>query len=194
MLQEAHRFNGTVPGYRRWAADQHPRPEADMCVILYRRELKVIRRGLMVIDGPDWIGPKHGLKHPPRIFPWLCLQGEEGPGWYMLNLHRTWVGDEWRNLGSWEAEDAALERWADRRDAGHPARPLVMGGDNNGSERDKHPLSVSSLARRTGTTLYLIGVDGVMARRAKGHARRLARAYTPERPAHHPIVTDLVAR
>jgi hypothetical protein len=194
MLQEAERFNGTVPGYRRWAADEHPRPEAGMCVILYRKELRVVRRGLMVIEGPDWVGPKHGLRHPPRIFPWLALEDPEaGPAWYLLNVHRTWVGDEWRNLGSWTAEDHQLERWADRRMAGHPERPLGMFGDWNGSERDRHPLSVSSLARRTGTTPNLIGVDGGLVRAAKAHARRLTRSYTTERPAHHPVVTDLVA-
>lgn len=190
-LQEAHRFRGTVPGMRRHAADDHPRPGADMCVQMASTQLTIVRRGVMVIDGPPWTGPHSKVpdNQPPRVFPWLCVARDDETPWYVLDVHRTWTSHGDRNMPSWNAEDRQLELWADRRAVGHPSRPLVIDGDHNGSARDRFPTSVSSLSRRIGATPHLMGVDGPLVRGATCHNRRLVKGYGSD--GHHPIVSDL---
>lgn len=190
-LQEAARFGGTVPGYRRHAADDHPRPYAAMCVQLVRRDLTIVRRGVMVINGPWWTGPHSDQprNQPPRVYPWLCVARDDETPWYVLNVHRTWTGHGERNMWSWRSEDAQLDAWASRRNVGHPSRPLVIDGDHNGNDRDKGTWSISSLARRIDAEPHLIGVDGPLVRGARCRNRRLASGYGSD--GHHPVVSDL---
>lgn len=168
-LQEARRLDGSIHGYERIAHDEG-HPENSNCVILVRRNGVTIHREREVdVDGPVWIGPKHGIVHPSRLFPGCTVSLDADPSgvrWDLLDVHRTPGGPESRNADSWRAEDVALEEFADQRHRRTPNRPLLIGGDNNDRAGDPRPLGVADLARRIDAELHLKGIDGWLVRNA----------------------------
>ena len=159
-LQEAKRFDGTLPGFRRIAKDEG-HDEHSNNVLLVRRGLEVTRTFFVEPGGPDWIGPKHGDRHPPRVFPGVRLRKDRQP-WAVLDVHG--IPNRSRNPVAAGAEWAALTEWYNGRRRGLPVLGL---GDWNGRRTD---ISMLRFARRTKSRLYLKGIDGAVARdcRVKG--------------------------
>lgn len=190
-LQEARRFNGTIPGYERHDVDEPGNPESDNCVLLIRKEgVQVKRERDIDVKGPAWIGPKHGLKHPPRDFPGITVE-VDGQRWDVVNVHRSWTGGLRHNMGSWTAEHRALVSFADRRAQFAPNRPLAFVGDWNGRRSDPRRFAMRDLNKSIGGRLLLKGIDGALVRGCRGRARRLDEKYGSD--AHKPVEITLTA-
>lgn len=162
-LQEAKRWKGSIPGYETVRADSE-RPEAGSTVLLVRkRALDVVREVSVEVGGPDWIGPKHGDIHQPRVFPGAVVRDTVTPGRVdVLGLHRNPGGPDSRNEAAWNAEHRAILEWADQREANAAFRPKVLLGDLNsrrGANADD-PQSLASLAKRLDARLITRGIDG----------------------------------
>lgn len=179
-LQEATRFDGSIPGYVRIAADDKGRHrDASSSVLLVRRTgVRIMRATAVRVNGPSWIGP-HGTVHPPRVYPAVSLR-VDGQRWRVIDVHRTPLRHQ--NKEAWAAEEDALARWAGV--PGDSPRPTVMLGDWNGRYSDLRPL-----AKRTGMSVHLRGVDGALLRNCRGDARRLPERYGSD--AHYPVSLDL---
>lgn len=187
-LQEAKRYNGTIRGYVRHAVAEPGNPEADNCVLLIRKDVTIHRDRDIDVDGPVWVGPKHGLVHPSKDFPALTI-GVDGQRWDVVDVHRAWTGGLRRNLGAWRAEHEALIGFADRRHHKTPDRPLVMAGDWNNRASDPRPLGVAALAEHVGGRLLMRGIDGALVRGCTGRAKELGDKYGSD--GHHPVVITL---
>ncbi len=186
-LQEATRFDGTIPGYDRVAASDRGRHrDASSSVLLVRRKgVRIMRATAVRVNGPSWVGP-HGTVHPPRVYPAVSLlvHNDRKIGsaerWRVIDVHRTPLRHQ--NREAWAAEEDALARWAGT--PGDSPRPVVMLGDWNGRYSDLRPL-----AKRTGTSVHLRGIDGALLRNCHGDARRLPERYGSD--AHFPVALDL---
>lgn len=189
VVQEAKNWHGTIPGYERFVADSD-RPEADSTILLVRKkDTEVHRERSIEVGGPDWIGPKHDLRHKPRVFPAASIE-VRGRRWDVIGIHRNPGGPDSRNEDAWRAEDKALVEWEARREEHRPKRPAVLAGDWNDRKATKHPVSVSSLAKRLGGDLRLRGIDGAIAIGADGiHVKELPGRYGSD--GHNPVVIDL---
>lgn len=160
-IQEAKTWHGTIPGYNRVAADVPGRPESDSTILLVRTDHKLGRDRTLVVTGPDWVGPKHDLRHEPRVFPGRSIS-VRGRAWDLLGIHRTPGGPTSRNAASWKAEDEDLVAWEERADENRPKRAAAWVGDWNDRTGTIHRLSVSSLARRVDGDLRMRGIDGAI--------------------------------
>lgn len=188
-VQEGRRFDRVPRRYVRYVVEEEGNPEADSCILFVHQSLNVpIVRNLQV-DGPDWIGPKHGLVHPPRDFPGLTVEKDDFK-WDILNVHRTWTGGLRKNMGAYRAEHDNLLAYAARRFDAQPHRPLVFLGDWNSRKHDPRPLAVSGLAKRMGADEVLIrGIDGALVRNARGWATKLDQKYGSD--GHRPVEISL---
>lgn len=190
-LQEAKRYKGAPPGYRRWAADQHPRPEADNNVLLVRRRgVELVRRRVLAIHGPHWTGPHQGREHPPRVYPGVDVRAEGSTVWSLLDVHRVTGGPTGKNADAWLAEDQQLEAWSDQRHLRHRDRQLVLLGDWQLNAKDQRPLAPAGLGRRINGRLLFSGIDGAIVTHAHGHVHQLPRRYGSD--THQPVVITMV--
>lgn len=193
-LQEAYRFGGTIRGYRRLACSHRDDNDAQSTIVLVRDDVPVTRHRCLHVDGPDWIGPKHGIRHDPRTFRDLTVE-VDGTRFDVLAVHRTPGGPQpgiKANAASWAAEDAEIVSWATRREARHPDRPQVVIGDHNGRTGDDRPLGIGDLAARLGAVARLRGIDGALVAEAgKVTARKLDGRYGSD--AHEPVVVTVTA-
>lgn len=191
--QETYRFDGNVPGYERHDITEPGNPRAGNCVLFVRhRGVTICRERDIDVEGPGWVGPKHGIQQPPRDFTGLSILTEEdGQRWDVLNVHRTWTHNLRTNMGAWAAEHRELVDFADRRHRAAPGRPLVMLGDWNGRKSDPRPLSVSGLAKAIGADVRLRRIDGALTRDCEGRAKRLPGRYGSD--GHHPVLVTLTA-
>jgi hypothetical protein len=193
VLQEVWDWDGSIPGYDRYAADPADFPgrkgrDADevrsTTVLVRERGVDVRRADYIEVHGPDWRGPKHGLHHRPRVFPDLTLVvPDSGRPWDLLAGHRTPGGPRAgikANRASWAAEDAEIADWFQRRG------PQVAGMDWNNTGSDRGPLTVHDLARRVGGKYLLAGIDGFMFVDARGHIHELPGRYGGD--GHRPVV------
>lgn len=180
-VQEATRFDGTIPGYVRHAKDTGPVDDSSS-VLLVRDDVRVVGRVDVDVKGPGWTGPK-GRRKTPRHHPGVVLE-VDGHTWTVLDAHRVWTGNLRRNLPAYAAEDRALVAWFDA----HPD-PVVAAGDWNSRAGDPRRLSVGDLAERVGASLLVRGVDGALVRGCQGSARRLKDKYGSD--AHRPVVIEL---
>lgn len=187
VAQEAKRFHGTIRGYTRHACDRKgPRHrECGSTIVLVRNDVRVTRERYLHVDGPDWRGPKHGLRHNPRTFPDLTLKAD-GQKWDLLAVHRTPGGPEGYAVASWTAEHREIVAWADRRAHRRKPRPLLVVGDHNDRKGGRHVLGLSGLADDIDADLAVRGIDGALIVRAKGRARELDDYYGSD--AHQPVV------
>lgn len=174
-LQEATRWGGTIPRYRRVAADDLERPEAAACVLLVHDGVTMRRRRPIVVQGPGWIGPHLDLKHPPRVFPSVAVK--DGRWWELADVHRV-TGGKGRNAEAYAAEGRALEVWSDHR---RPGRSQAMLGDWNGIPR--------GLAKRVGGHLHLHGIDGAVVVNGDAEVTELRGLYGSD--THHPVMVHL---
>lgn len=185
--QELSWLDGTIPGYRRHAADDHPRREGDRNVLLIRRDLNVHRTGLLVMHHDRWIGPKpRGAQwHEPRIYPWAVVSHPgERRRWPVLDVHRITSSDG-KNEAQRAAELEQLETFLAAMHVRHPRRPLVALGDWNGT-------AYAGLARRLDADLALIEVDGALALNARvTRVRKLKSRYGSD--SHNPVSVTLEA-
>lgn len=191
--QETYRWDGTIPGYDRHAVTEPGNKRAGNCVLFVRqRGVTICRERDIDVEGPGWVGPKHGIAQPPRDFPALSILTEEDEQrWDVVNVHRTWTGNLRRNMGSWSAEHRALIAFADRRHHAAPGRPLVMLGDWNGGKSDPRPLAVSGLAKAIGADVHLKRIDGALTRDCQVRVKRMAGGYGSD--GHHPVIVTLTA-
>lgn len=191
-VQEATRLRRPIPGYSRIAVEWPRHPDDLGCQLLIRDDVRLFRRRILAVDGPWWTGPKHGLRHPPKVFVGAAL-GVDRHRWDVLSVHRVWTGDGRRNTEAWEHEHDKLTEWLEaraRRDEGH--RPVVALGDWNGRTTDRWPNSIGQLARAVGGELAMRGIDGALAinvRRVR--ARELDRLYGSD--AHQPVAVTVTA-
>jgi hypothetical protein len=192
-LQEVENFGGTVPGYQRVVAEPTPdNREADSCVLLVRRDLRVVRERHLLVKGGAW---RWHREHPPRVYAAATIEAS-GRRWEVMGVHRIPGGPLAgikENRQPWAAEHSAIEarvfKRADR--AGHPQ---VLAGDWNDRADNAHPLSVASLAERLGGQLVLPkgGIDGAIVIGCRVvHAEKLDDKYGSD--AHRPVVITLSA-
>ena len=188
-LQECKNFRGTIHGYRRVALDTGHRENANT-ILLVRNTTRILKAKYLRVDGPVWIGPKHGIKHPPRVFPWIVAQDPGGDIFDIMGIHRTPGGPYPHikvNAESWAAEDRELAAWFARREARAPGRPRVALGDWNNRTIDLRDLSVRDLAKRVGADLRLKGIDGALVVNATSRrARKLPSLYGSD--GHRPVI------
>lgn len=190
-LQEVWRLGRPLPGYKRYAADGG-HPENASTQLHVRRGVKVLHEFYLRPGGPNWIGPKHGIVHPPRIFPGVTLK-HGGEVWDVVAIHRVPGGPDARpevNREAWRCEDRRLQSFADGRARRHPSRRLLLLADWNNGEADRSPYSIRDLATRIGAEMGVIGVDGALAR---GHdepleVKQLVNRYGSDN--HRPVVVD----
>lgn len=193
-LQEATGLHSAPKGYRRHALDRGHRDHSS-CQLLVREDLEIVRRHFIRPDGPTWYGPKHGLAHPPRVFPGVAVRYQRQV-WDVLDVHRVpggCHGDCAQNLDAYDAEHAALVRYAQRRAGLRHPRPLVMLGDWNNGTHDNHDTGVRALADRIGARCYLEGIDGALVRGATAtDVRKHAHLYGSD--SHRPVSMTLTAQ
>lgn len=187
VLQEVKGWDGTIPGYER-VADDNSHPEAASTVILVRsRGVDILATSFLRVDGPRWVGPKHGEVHEPRVFPRVSIAAA-GFETDLLGVHRT-PGGPYPNIKvngeSWAAEDRAIEAWFARRRDRNPDRVQAAVGDQNDRATDFRDRSVRHLSKRVSGRLLLKGIDGAIIAGAKGKARRLPGKYGSD--AHRPV-------
>lgn len=191
-VQEATGLRLAIPGYQRVAVavDELRHPDDLGCQLLLRDDVELVRRRLVPVGGPWWTGPKHGHRHPPKVFVGATV-GWAGLRWDLLSVHRVWTGGMRRNMGAWAAEHEALAEWTRARAAradGH--RPVVELGDWNGRTSDTGRLSVTGLAAQVDGKLTMRGIDGALAVNATvSGCRELERRYGSD--GHHPLVMRL---
>lgn len=165
-LQEVWDWGGTIPGYQpvRASREKFPHRESRSTILLVPDRFEIVHEGARQVDGPDWIGPKHGILHPPRVFPRATVKDPDtGQLVDVIAVHRTPGGPNAgivRNRASWAAEDACLVEWVgDIRDA-HPRRPIVILGDHNDRVAGRERLGIADLARRLDARPVMRGIDG----------------------------------
>lgn len=185
-LQEVWGWGERVPGYTRVQAprDRFPHREARSTQLLVRkRGTRLLGKGAREAGGTWWTGPKHGLHHPPRVFPRAAfLDEEEDVAWDVIGLHRT--RPPWSPGGrAYAAEHATLVDWAHDR----PKGPVLLLGDHNGEE------AAADLAKAVGGLYRLRGVDGFVVRGAAvaGH-HRVPGEFGGD--GHRPVLGRFVAR
>jgi hypothetical protein len=186
-LQEVWRCRRPLAGYKRYAADGG-HPENASTQLHVRRGVQVLQEFYLRPGGPNWHGPKHGLVHPPRVFPGVTLRYAKEV-WDVIGIHRVSGGPDAHLEGNrecWRREDERLQAFADSRARRHPTRRLLMLGDWNNGAGDRSPLSVRDLAGRIGADLELVGVDGGLARGARLAAKELPDLYGSDN--HRPVV------
>lgn len=185
-LQEATRLRRPIHGYQRVAIDFPDHPDDLGCQLLVRDDVDVIRRRLVPVGGPWWTGPKHGLRHPPKVFVGATVAIER-QRWDVLSVHRVWTGPHHRNADTWRAERTALMEWIPARaqhDNGH--RPVVAAGDWNDRGEAMRPL-----VHATGGQLAMRGIDGALAVHAQLRVHKLDSRYGSD--GHEPVVARVQA-
>lgn len=188
--QEMKRYRGGLRGYVRVALDEG-HPENANCVLFVRRNVELLRVGFLRVDGPAWVGPKHGTKHPPRVFPWVIVEHED-VRFEVMDVHRTPGGPYPHikvNGESWKAEHNDLLAWGTRREAKQPGRPRIIIGDQNNRKLDLRQRSISDLAARLDGTLAMRGIDGAIGVNAKIRARKMPDLYGSD--GHHPVIVNV---
>lgn len=184
FLQEARRFNGSIPGYRRIAEDDTREQEDSNSVLLVRHDLEVMHEHYVRVKGPHWVGPKQGKSHPPKVHVGATVRHQDQP-WVLLDVHR--IPNDLRNPLAVDLEWLALRRWASHRTEG---RPLAMIGDWNARHVD---LDLREFAAHIDAEIHLRGIDGALTRNCTvTRVRELKGLYGSD--AHHPLVITLEAR
>lgn len=186
-LQEARRFTGTIPGYRRLAADTSRRRHATNCVTLVRRGLRLAGHGPEYVAGDGWA--YEGNPKPARTF-YGAVARKGGLDWAILNVHRCVGGPRGNSPAEWREEDRTIAAWAARHDG-----PACIVGDHNDSydqadhQRDR---TTADLADRIDAQVLTPGgICYALVRRCGGRIRRLARKFGSD--THAPVVVDLKA-
>lgn len=185
-LQEATRLRHAIHGYQRVAIDFPDHPDDLGCQLLVRDDVEVIRRRLVAVGGPWWTGPKHGLRHPPKVFVGATVE-LRGQRWDVLSVHRVWTGPHHRNADTWRAERDALMSWIpDRAERDHGTRPVITLGDWNDRGDGMAPL-----VRSTGGQLAMRGIDGALGVNCHLKAHKLDDRYGSD--GHEPVVVSATA-
>lgn len=192
-LQEAYGLHASVPGYRLVGARGEAaggRPDALGCQLLVRDGVPIARRWILRVEGPWWVGPHQGHKHPPRVYVGVTVESG-GRRWDVLDVHRV-PGGFARNREAYVAEDRALLGWVlDRREE-HPHRPIVLPGDWQHPPTEHDRLRPWDVARRIGGHMAFAGIDGVISTGAKPtRTRELPGLYGSD--SHQPVRVDLEA-
>lgn len=166
-LQEAKRFEGTIPGYHRFA------PGNGEVAWLIRNDVDVEDRSHLETGGGAWHGPQGGTQ-PARIFPTLRVR-LGGQLIRLVDVHHAT-----RTQGAADnrrAEQAALREWFKRGDA--PA--IALGDWNSGLDLMRR------FARDVGGRVSLFAPDGAVVQGARiVKVRRLISKYGSDH--HRPIV------
>jgi endonuclease/exonuclease/phosphatase (EEP) superfamily protein YafD len=169
VLQEAKRFTGTLPGYRRYAADDLARPDAANCVVLVRKDRRVTRERPLPVPEPAGRWTFREPK-PARVFYTIVVDG-----WLqVVDLHRC-VWGQLRNRTAWEAEDDTLTGCVHDE-----VEALAMVGDWNDRPQHVWALSPRSLATRLGGRLeyhHPRAIDYALVRGCRARVRKLPRKY-----------------
>lgn len=178
-LQES-RLARDIPGYTRLAVDRGHQ-DNNNCVLLVRKKGVQIKKVHVVRPKGWWVGPKHGLHHPPRIFIGATIFTE---GMFEICLDIHGIPNRGRNPAAARSEWATLENWANSRMWG---RPLDMVGDWNADDEDER---LVQFARETHTTPALVHIDGTLHRNHKRRPliHRLASKFGSD--GHRPIILD----
>ena len=192
LTQEAMRLDRAIDGYRRLHAPLpagHP-DDLDM-QLLVREDVTIIAPRFVPAGGPWWTGPKHGRKHPPKLFLGATLE-HESRRFDVLNVHRCWTGRGRRNMASWRSEHETLTDWLLTRAARDDGtRPVYAIGDWNGNPKDRgYAVTVGELAEDAGAKAAFRGIDGALAINGT-----VSRFYELEQrfgsDGHNPLVFDL---
>lgn len=186
-LQEARRFDGTIPGYKRYAADQTKRPDADQQVILVRgRRRRNLKHRTYNVPGDGW--HYEGNPKPPRTFNGVGLT-VGGLWWNVLDVHRCVGGPNGNSPDEWWAEDELIANWFATAADG----PAVAVGDWNDQFKSLADGSVADLARRVDADGLLPGdgIDYALVKGCGGKVRKLARMFGSD---HAPVLYTLKAR
>lgn len=182
-LEESH-IEKPLPGYDHfwW---QGLRQDTTHTSLMIRQEGTEVRREFFIEPGgPDWFGPVHNLRHPPRKFPAVTFI-EEGvhdrQRWTTAAIHR--IPNDFRNPEAIEFEWNAITHWANARPK---RRPIVMPGDWNGRESEP---DFQEFERKTGMEFQLLGPDGFATRNCRiTYMRKLERKFGSD--AHRPVVAE----
>lgn len=173
VLQEAKRFRGTIPGYRRHAANIG-HPDAGNCIVLVRKGLPQSTARALPVVGGAWV---HKRPKPARVFvavkvAWLTV----------VSVHRCTRGPDNVNAPAWKAEHKTL------LDAARVRDPLAMLGDWNAHPDARSP-SPARLAEQFGghvVTADESDIDYALVRGAVAVIKRGRATYGS--PGHAPFL------
>lgn len=180
-LQEAKHFDGSIRGYERYAVDEGHNDNSSNVMLVRERGVEITHRHKIEAEGPWWQGPRHGLMHPPKVFPAVTVV-VDGQAWIVADLHR--IPNRAMNPEAAAYETKAIVEWSNSR---KPGRPLAMVGDLNGSSQDPE---LRRLATATNTTLAVRGIDGGLVRNCDVQsAVKLSGLYGSD--SHRPVVMNL---
>lgn len=152
--------------------------EAASTVVLVRRDLPLTRWTAMRMR-TSWVGPKALLPHAPRTHLVIDIGNPKlGPAWRIVATHRVpggptgGVQTHGRNAPAYAEEHHRLERLADR--PGSHRRALIIVGDQNAEQDDRHRLSPAGLADAIGANVVSTKakVDWALARDCRGTSSR----------------------
>ena len=176
VLQEAKRFRGSIPGYRRHAAPPSLREDADNNIILVRNNLP--QRGWAVpVDGPGWV---HEKPKPPRTFYAVKV------GWVTLvSVHRCTKGKS-VNKAAWQAEHDTL-----RTLAAQVPGAFVPVGDWNRVAGDTGWLNPGILADQIGAHVVAADEADIDYGLVRGALARIKRFRNKGGSDHHPHLLTL---
>lgn len=179
----------SVRNYRT-IVQSHGNPRDANCMLLVRDDVELGERRDINVNGNEWIGPKHGLRQPPRYFPGQTLI-VNGQPWDVWSVHRCTNGQDPRkplNMKEWQAEHRDLIAMAGKRDDRKPQRPGLYVGDWNNVMQDRRRFSIHSLAKEIGAqTGNVVGIDGVINWNCRvTHMRKLADKFGSDH--HRPVV------
>jgi hypothetical protein len=190
-LQEARRFTGTIPGYRRLAADKMDRDDATQNIILVRRGTTILEHGPIAVPGDGWT--YDGNPKPARTFYELGIKAS-GIVWNILNVHRCVGGPRGNSPGEWEREDYEIEAWA----AEIPDdQPTCIAGDHNDdfklADEDRSG-TTADLAQRIGADALTVDddeIDYALIRECGGTIRQFPNKLGSD--THAPMLITLTA-
>lgn len=164
------------PAYKVLAATGWP--DASSTVVLVRRDLPLTRWSAMRMR-TRWVGPKAMLPHEPRTHLVIDIGNPDlGPAWRIVAVHRVPGGPtggtetRGRNQPAYAEEHHRLQRLAARLGSGR--RALIIVGDQNAEQDDRHPLSPASLAALIGANVVSTKakVDWALVRDCRGTSSR----------------------
>lgn len=160
QASRARDFLEEIDGYRLRQFGRHHGPEAPGIAVLVRDDLKVLNRWPMRMR-QEWVGPKAGKHHEPRVYPILRVE-KDGVQWPTAHVH--WPTHN--NPKAQEETERRLVRWAKRHE-----RAVIVGDFN------RRDVELRSMADELDGVLLSTGkVDHLIARGVSGARKRGLRA------------------
>jgi hypothetical protein len=189
VVQEAWRWDGTIPKYIRHAARDGLVDDdtGQSTVIFVREDVPILHKGAQVVAGGEWV--YDGNRKQPRVFPRVTVEWDRVV-WDIIGIHRIPGGPTTPrpvNQPAWDAEHDLIREWVLDIVMRHPGRPVLLLGDWNTHPDEKGERSLAALARQIDGTVVVIGIDGGILVNCTPHRlHKLTSTYGSD--SHRPVV------